>query len=319
MPLRSQAQSASLNQTVQWSKTLSPVGLGSGVNLTPGQIAVLNAGVNPQKYIWQNKHEELRVLDYAQVADTINKLHINAWGEYDSWFASANFSFDYNNYQAYTGNTRNWEVDVVHSWTAKILAPHLTPVAISYQSDPIAFQDLYGNYAVTGIDYVRKIRILFSQTFNKTVTSSQWSAAIQGSYGYFSGGISASQEQSRLESIGQVTITVEVDGDNGSTLLATGASGDLAALQNAVAQQLAQWDNKPADPNDAGTVDLVYLTSYKAVTPHTNTGLHSGPSQILLTNCLTKLIQLLSAQQRLQYIYSNETNLNRKLFAYLYS
>src|SRR5579862_7266655 len=294
------------NQVVPWGSGLLPVVLGSGVEIRPGQIAVLNAGVDGTNYIWQNKVTKFTLLDYSDAKSTISSLHINAWAEYDGWTASGKFSFDYSNYQAYNGNERRWEVDADRLWTAAIPSPQLTPTAITYHNNAAQFESLYGNYAVTGIAYRRHIRILFDVVFNSNVSSSQWSAAVQGSYGCFSGGISASQEQTNLDACGTTTITVEVDGDSGGTIIASGSSGNLSALQTALANQLQQWDTAPADANDAGTVDTAYLTTYQAVTPPANTTKQQSPDQIKLTNALVNLVQLLTAQQRLHDISTTE-------------
>lgn len=310
---------APANQTIQWGSGLSPVTLGAGVAISPSQIAVLNSGVDPTTYQWVNKQTSLDLLDYANTTDTVSKLRINAWAEYDGWISSGKFSFDYSNYQAYSGNTRNWEVDINRLWTAKIPAPNLTPTAITYQAYPTTFEGLYGNYAVTGITYRRRIKILFSQTFTRTVSDTQWSAAIQGSYGCISGGVSAAQEISNLQSIGQTSITIEVDGANGSQTIAYGVAANLPQLQQAVVNQLQQWDNQPTStaPSDAGNVDSVNLTTYKAVTPQVIVVPQRSPDQIVLNNALSSLIRLLLAKQRIEDI-QGDTNLNPTLSAYLF-
>lgn len=317
VPLSSKAQAPPANQRIPWSPYLKPVVLGDGIAVAPNRISVLGAGVERTNYLWQNKTTTLSLLDYANISNTISKLRLNAWAEYDGFASSGSFSFDYNNYHAFNGNQRTWEIDAVRSWTALLPSPHLTAEAISYQGNPVQFAGLYGNYAVTGITYRREIKILFQQSFTTSVSSQQWNAAIQGSYGAFSGGLSVGQEQANLNAIGQTQITISVVGPGGG-IIAAGSSGDLPSLQAAVKDQLATWDTAPSDPNDAGAVDSVYLTTYNAVTPVTSIATQFSPNQIVMAGALAKLTQLLQAQQRLSDIGNTDTDLNPKLYAYLF-
>lgn len=321
---RANSQSTAPVSTIQWSRNLKPVVLGSGLQVTPGQISVVNQSLNlpldSTGFSWQNKSVSLNLLDFSELSDTINQLNLNAWGEYSGLLSGGGFSVDFKQYQAFQGNHRHWEVDIRRNWAAFIPNPALNISAdkVARFSSPTTFNNLFGNYAVTGIAYKRVITIKFDGEFEQSLSASQIDAAIQASYGSFSGGGSISAAQSNLSVFSRVTINIMVDGGGGAQLLATGATGDLPSLVAAVANQLAQWDTQPIDPNSAGTVDYVFVTPYTAISPYVKVQAQPGPNQVALANAIGEYVVLQQAVTRLGQIRQQDKNLNPLLQQYLF-
>lgn len=304
-----------------WSQFLKPVVLGSGLQVQPNLVAVVNQGVDTPSapnVLWQNKQTNFTLLDYTDLTSTLSNLHLNAWAEYDGFVGGGSFSVDFNQYKAFQGNHRHWEIDALRNWTAIIPNPILNAAAQKVTNDPTTFRNQYGNYAVTGIQYRRQIQISFDAEFDSSLSSTQFDAAIKASYGCFSGGGSVSAAQNALSQFAQVTVNITVIGQGGGQLIASGSTGNLDSLRQAVYTQLQTWDATPANPNDAGTVDTVFVTPYTAVPPKVSVVPQQSPDQQVMMTALAKFAYLQSAIARLNDIQQHDANLNPMLTAYLF-
>jgi hypothetical protein len=306
--------------SIPWNPSLGQVVLGRGMEIHPNQESVVGgAGVANTPYKWQQDSQSLKLLDYTSLTSTMQSLNVNAWGEANGFLASAQFSVNWSQYTAFQGNHRHWEVDALYYKTAFLPAPQLTAAAQSLESSPKDFEAKYGNYAVTGITYRRKITIAWDVTFNSSVSQNQFQAAISGSYDMFSGGSAVSSCFNSLQSFAQTTVTVTVEGQNGGPVLsaAIGQASDLNTVITAVQQLLNSWSVTPSDPTQAGTIDTVTLTPYTAIPGGPSVVADFSPNQTDLANAIVQYVYLDNSRTRLLQIQNTDTNLNPTLKAYI--
>lgn len=330
MASQAHAQAPGTVPSVQWSPQLGVPAMGRGLEIQPNNI-LLVGGVGTQQtgYRWMPYRTKLEVMNYLDLSETLNKLHVNAWVEANSFAASGKFTMDFKQFSAYQGNHRHWEIDASTDWIASLPAPVLSAGAKSLASNPRNFEMVYGNYAITGIKYRRRIAIKWDVQYSRNVSEAEFAATISGSSSIYSGGASVNLLAQQLSSMGRTTVTVEVYGETGGTILSAaidpsdvqGGTNALNKLVSVVQSKLARWDVAPTSPLQAGYPDEVFLTPYKSIPGAPNVLASFAPNQDNIARAIALYNDLDQKVSRLTDISKRGNSLqtqNPRLYKYLF-